>query len=638
MKARLYFGLCLLFCLGACNALEQTGVETETGFKTVTLEALTDVAVKSTVADDGTFAWADGDKISVYATDGKFYDFTYAPEGGNTNLFTGTIPVAAEPGTLAVYPTVCANGTNTVYAGGQLTLQLPETIEQKPGHSGIPMVASYDATTQKFHFKQVAAAFKFHFDNVPSDFYVELGFDLYNPTGTFTIDPTVTDVTLAATATNTRKTVKAHVTATAGGSADVYFPVATGSWRSVVLKAYVGENVLFEQVRTRANAQEYTLGRADMMVMKPIDMLMAEIADVESRCGGMHAISFMHASDTHAADETVDALADLVKRSDVPFSIMTGDTYFIYRQIVTLRTTGKPIYQVPGNHDVYQYYGGWRAANLYPYEPNYCYRKEHLDDWFSSSLSATAHYGTAADKACYYYFDVALNGKNLRVICLDQYDGGTAGWNQNNDIIISQEEADWLVDLLAASGDKDGVIIAGHCGYGNASKGARDVNHNDTFISTKARTYDNGYDYLGVGDPYIIPEIVEAYRTGNNLSAKEFASGAVTRWDGSGVPAETTLTVTTHFSGTHNNFIGYLGGHLHWDEIEYLPDFPQQLQMLIASGNNERSSWDDLTCEDYPFVINYYVVNFDTRKLTVHRIGAKKTSAGTYRVEQQFDF
>ena len=98
------------------------------------------------------------------------------------------------------------------------------------------------------------------------------------------------------------------------------------------------------------------------------------------------------------------------------------------------------------------------------------------------------------------------------------------------------------------------------------------------------------------------------------------------------------VAITTNFTKPHTNFIAHMGGHLHADVIEYLKDFPDQLQMLISCGKSTypMSDWDDLVRSDYGFVINYYVVNFDTKKLTVRRLGAKKTLTG-YRVEQQFD-
>ena len=372
-------------------------------------------------------------------------------------------------------------------------------------------------------------------------------------------------------------------------------------------------------------------------VMDEVDAVLAEIDYVEERYGGSNSISFMHISDTHMFDTTLNKFVGLVQQTDVPFSVITGDMYFNNAQVKTVRSSAKPIYLVPGNHDIYHYYGGWRAAGLKPFEPNYCFRYEQLDHWFAGNLADFSHYGS--EKACYFYFDFKAGDKTLRLIGLDQYDGGTAGWNERNDIIISQEEADWLADLLGKSENVDGIIIFIHAGFGNANKGQRNTDNEGEFISTTAGDFPRAYSYNGIGDPYLVPEIVQAYISGQNLDKKEFRSGAAHRDDGSTVPPETTVTVTTHFTQPHKNFIAYLGGHLHWDMVEYLKDFPQQLQVLIANGFKEKIyTWHDLSYEDASYTINYCVVNFDTKTFVIHRIGSRKTDSGTYRLEQTFPF
>ena len=76
---------------------------------------------------------------------------------------------------------------------------------------------------------------------------------------------------------------------------------------------------------------------------------------------------------------------------------------------------------------------------------------------------------------------------------------------------------------------------------------------------------------------------------------------------------------------------------MHWDVVEYLKDYPQQLQLLIAHGGPAVGSVrNDLTREDATYTINYYVINFDTKQLTVHRIGSRKKADGTYRLEEVF--
>ena len=78
----------------------------------------------------------------------------------------------------------------------------------------------------------------------------------------------------------------------------------------------------------------------------------------------------------------------------------------------------------------------------------------------------------------------------------------------------------------------------------------------------------------------LIPDIVNAYQTGENLNDKRYPNSAVVK---------DTLTVTTNFQGPHDNFIAYFGGHLHWDVTETLPYNPRQLQMLLTYGGRNNS-------------------------------------------------
>ena len=735
MKKNVMMLLLAALYLGGCKGDDpvkpdvkpETDPPVEVKYKTVTFSAeLEAPSVKTAIADDGAFAWATGDVVSVYATNGVFYDFTYSPTASAPNAFTGSIPETVEVTNLAVYSGICEKVTNAAYNSGKLTLVLPKAGEASATKSGIPMVATFEKGATSMQFKQVGGSLKFSFENAPEEFWADVTFVGPAPVGSFTFDP-VADQMIKATGEG-ETTVTLHFKGVTEDPAVAWIPVATGSWPSLKVKLFNSETVYYESERTRAEAAPYAVDRAEMMEVEPIvvvpsefaevqvpmtalpsgcdftfeteygatevvtysgdkegsytftasvptvatkgsvvlslpdgralfrkdvsevlaslstdaplelesiDAVLAEIAYIEERQGGENSISFMHISDLHSADISNNKLAELMKATDVPFSVISGDMYFTFEMVKTARSTGKPIYVIPGNHDIDQYYGGWRAAGLYPYEPNYCFRYEHLDKWFAQSLKDYSIYGS--EKACYFYYDFKAGDKTLRLIALDQYDGGTAGWNGRYDNIISQEEVDWLVDLLGKSEEVDGIVIAGHVGYGNANKGQRDINNTGEFISTLGYKFERSYDYYGNGDPYLIPEIMQAYISGKNIDGKEYLSGADHRNDGSDVPPEKVLTVSTHFSKPHTNFVGYIGGHLHWDVIEYLKDFPQQLQMLVAHGGTASGpESDDLTRADSGYVINYYVLNFDTKQLTVHRIGAKETSAGTYRMEEVF--
>lgn len=270
-----------LLAFAACTQeLDVPGLAVPDGFKTVVLNAES-TQTKSTIANDGAFAWAEGDVISVYATDGKFYDFTYAPTTESPNCFVGVIPAEENVTTVAVYPVAAANGTNEgIYdeTDHLLNLTLKNTIEVEEGRSNIPMVATFAEGATKVAFRQVGAAFKFHVTGAPSDFYADFTFTGGDPVGTFCLDTEKIgepDGTMQAAVAEEPKTVTAHYTSTAAqGERDFYIPVATGTYTKIEISFYtknaenVKKGIRTNDVRTRDN--NYVLGRGDIFIMRSI--------------------------------------------------------------------------------------------------------------------------------------------------------------------------------------------------------------------------------------------------------------------------------------------------------------------------------------------------------------------------------
>ena len=282
----------VLFALACCAvaacARQEIDAPIAPGFKKVSLQASV-AQVKSTIANDGTFAWSEGDVISVYATDGKFYDFTLV----DGQQFSGEIPESAEITTVAVYPPVAANGTNDgVFDGTTLNFTLPAEITVKEGCSNVPMVASFEKGADKVAFKQVGAAFKFHVTQAPKDFYMDLTVTGTNPAGTFAIDPAKAgEVVLEGASMEGTATVKAHYVAETlpEAGATLYVPVAVGSYPTLHVKLYElvnGEPVVFyDEDRVRTSG-DYTVGRGDIFIMKDIEasitMRIEEVAPIFS--------------------------------------------------------------------------------------------------------------------------------------------------------------------------------------------------------------------------------------------------------------------------------------------------------------------------------------------------------------------
>jgi len=324
---------------------------------------------------------------------------------------------------------------------------------------------------------------------------------------------------------------------------------------------------------------------------------------------------FAHISDTHGFTNCIDAVNDYAQSNPCDFAIISGDVVPNKVMIEKLKAAKIPYLIIPGNHDsvegLCQF--GFRRALL-------------------NEIDNGAIYGDEYDN--YWYRDFEKDGKTLRVIGLDQFELDKInavtlkyGWRG----YVSQEQINWFIDVLSKSAQVDGLIIVIHMGFGYEKKGLRNTENPGKFVSKLADTFNNGYDFYPPCDPYMIPEIVQAYMTGENIKGKEYP----------GYNGE-KLIVTTNFKKGAKNFISYYGGHLHWDEIEYLKDFPDQLQSLIAfCGIGTGSRWNDLkkttTGEDsYNFNLN--TIDPDKKTLTVERFGAKTTLSGEIRDSVKFRY
>lgn len=328
-------------------------------------------------------------------------------------------------------------------------------------------------------------------------------------------------------------------------------------------------------------------------------------------------ISFMHISDTHGSSISIYPMVFILNNSDCDFGIISGDVLPSREMIETINNSNKPIFLVPGNHDAYD--DGYGQS---------VFRNHVLN-----KISSSANINFGSDDANYYYVDIDKNGKKTRVIGLDQYEVDKVGKAGRYEIVMSQQQIDWFINLLEDSYNVDGIIVIIHCGFGNDKVGRRDVDNRNEFISVLSYNFIT-YLFTGSGNPLMIPEIINAYQTGININ-NEYNSGYE---DGK-------LIVKTKFDGMHHNFVGYFGGHLHWDLCEYLPDFPKQLQALMCysgrgTGKYMETDYNDLIKTvrgKNSYNINYNVIDYSHRKLGIYRLGANVINSGGTRDSIQFD-
>ena len=334
-------------------------------------------------------------------------------------------------------------------------------------------------------------------------------------------------------------------------------------------------------------------------------------------------MSFLHISDTHSVDVTLQPALEILNSDPTySFMILTGDFLPTETMMQEVLASEKPVFIIPGNHD------SWDEGTTAHALGQRGFREQVLDRLYPNG---EVNFGEDSISN-YFYADVTQNGCTIRVIGLDLYEIETVGTTINNSVIFSQKQIDWLIEVLEDSYDKDGVIIMTHNGFGNSRCNRRDDSYINEFISIHAYDFFDTYNYFGTGDADMVPSIVEAYMTGENLTNASFYGGYRIQ----------KINVTTNFDGPHNNFIAHYGGHIHFDVVEHLSGFPNQLMCIVAyGGRGKGNSWNDLiktnTGED-SYTINASNINFTTHEHQIVRLGSQKKDDGTLRQSILFTF
>lgn len=328
-------------------------------------------------------------------------------------------------------------------------------------------------------------------------------------------------------------------------------------------------------------------------------------------------VKFLHISDTHGSYVSVIPMKDILNNSDCDFGIISGDILPDDNMLNIINCSKKPILLIPGNHDAYDVLNGQTH-----------FRYEVLEKLKKNSL---LNFGR--DDANYFYVDISKKGKTTRIIGLDQYEIETEGRSKSHNVVMSQYQIDWFIDLLQNSYNVDGIVIIIHSGFGNEIQGKRNLESRNSFISTLAYDFPS-YLFYGNSSPFLIPDIIKAYMSGVNILNKQYPSGV----------DETIITVNTSFNGSHHNFVGYFGGHVHWDLCEYLPYYSNQLQVLmcysgIGTGKYMSIDYNDLVktnSGNNSYNINCNLIDYQNKKLSVYRLGANTLTTGGTRDSVQF--
>lgn len=361
-----------------------------------------------------------------------------------------------------------------------------------------------------------------------------------------------------------------------------------------------------------------------------------QLGYVESRIESMWPIKplvFAHISDTHKATHNLRAfevLNYLGANGHVQFLMHTGDILEDPKSASQSRwadiVSGAqyPVMVTAGNHDV----GNWATASgQYTTDAQFynAFIAPVRDIWGLKSDGGGTPYINGKN---YYFKD--FSEQKVRYIVVYEYelpeqfdiDGSTllagrgARW-------ISQAQSDWFVEALRTTPDGYGVIVAKHAPDGK--RGEDDNPFNSPFL--KGKEHQQTYQYFG-GASYttFFADIVQAFVDKTTLSKTiQQSAGTITG----------SVTINADFTTTGGReFICYVTGHTHADGINFLKDYPEQLDLNINCDNTFYQHYSDLCLAEgamYEDAINVYSIDRNRGVIHVVRIGGEYSANGDRR-------
>ena len=227
---------------------------------------------KSTVGENGTFLWAEGDNIAIHTANSTLFGKYASGAGTSSATFTYGSTESAPTLTGATYPYNVAH----CFDGTYLTFEMPALYElgnnvsntNAPMLAILPEVQGMNTQAPKFNFSHLGGVFCFTYVNVPAGankFTLSLGNKKIN--GTFTATVGEGPVTIATEDTeNAGLTTLTFTPTTAGQTITLYVPVPTGTYESIEAKLYAGNEVL----DVKSGAAQNTVNRRTLVRMPAV--------------------------------------------------------------------------------------------------------------------------------------------------------------------------------------------------------------------------------------------------------------------------------------------------------------------------------------------------------------------------------
>lgn len=335
--------------------------------------------------------------------------------------------------------------------------------------------------------------------------------------------------------------------------------------------------------------------------------------------GNGGTFTFLHISDTHGYNYGIGKCKELMEQNeDIPITIITGDLQLSDEMKSTMLRSENPFLLVLGNHDVADNFGGDQVGARNSFIVPYCGDVVNMGSQYSS----------------YWYKDVATDSVTIRIIAFDEYEYVTVGSPATSrySVVYSQQQIDWFIDLLKSTPPGYHLILAHHQPVSAFRDGGT-----GKFISEKAP---NWYEYEGAGTvipelsclPHLLPMILDAYLNGGSISGEYYC----------GDTGGTKMRINADFSkASPCHFLFHIGGHTHWDVCEYLPLYPNQLQLIVdqdRTGQYARSDLPRSLTDETAYCINKITIDFENKKTIIERIGAHITDLGANRDRIEYPF
>lgn len=317
----------------------------------------------------------------------------------------------------------------------------------------------------------------------------------------------------------------------------------------------------------------------------------------------------VHTTDVHGDSVRFKRACDTFERLSGDMFVCSGDMvrYFSaddFSYVVNSVNKSKFVLCI-GNHEAFQYA-----------------TEQQVNEKFIAPFASNIVLPTGVQYPTYFYKDDTA--KKLRFISVNQYQSVDGSTTPHNTVHFHQEQITWFVNTLLSTPADYGVIVVMHT-----------PEQKPVIDSTYTKFMQKNVPFFDTVRYKPINEIIDAFISGGTLNK--------TYTNGSGyTPA--TFTVSADFSGKNTGveFIAYMTGHMHTDNISYVPNTSNKQLMLnlVCTNAWTNKNTDGSTGTNYPYynelndlgrfengetqdAFNVYVIDRTEKKLRIARIGAR---------------